>query len=120
MLNFLKRSWAWIALLIGAVVGTVLVITYLEPIRVFIQDIQENWYAFALMIVPAYSAGVFTDSFVIRKIIATARRTGKDSLGVNFGELAAIDITDKTRDNLWFNGILFILSSAVIVLIFVL
>ncbi len=117
MLDFLKRSWAWIALLIGVVVGTVLVITYLEPIRAFI---QENWYAFALMIIPAYSAGVFTDSFIIRKIIATARKTGKDSLGVNFGELAAIDITDKTRDNLWFNGILFILSAAAIVLIFVL
>lgn len=117
MLDFLKRSWAWIALIIGVIVGTVLVITYLEPIRVFI---QENWYAFALMVIPAYSAGVFTDSFIIRKIISSARKTGKDSLGVNFGELAAIDITDKTRDNLWFNGILFILSAAVIVLIFVL
>ena len=117
MLDFLKRSWAWIALVIGVIVGTVLVITYLVPIRAFI---QENWYAFALMVIPSYSAGVFTDSFIIRKIIATARKTGKDSLGVNFGELAAIDITDKTRDNLWFNGILFILSAAAIVLIFVL
>jgi hypothetical protein len=117
MLDFLKKSWGWIVLLVTVIVGTVLVITYLEPIRAFI---QENWYGFALMTVPAYSAGVFTNSFIIRKIIATARKTGKDSLGVNFGELAAIDITDKTRDNLWFNGILFILSAAATVLIFVL
>jgi hypothetical protein len=117
MLNFLKKSWLWILLLVGVVVGTVLVITYLEQIRLFI---QENWYAFALMIVPAYSAGIFTNSFVIRAIISSARKTGKDSLGVNFGELAAIDITDKTRDSLWLHGIIFILSAAAVVLIFVL
>jgi hypothetical protein len=117
MLNFLKQKWLLILLLIGVVVGTVLTITYLEQIEIFI---EENWYAFAFMTIPAYSAGVFTNSFVIRAIISSARKTGKDSLGVNFGELAAIDITDKTRDSLWFHAILFILSTAAITLIFVL
>jgi hypothetical protein len=117
MLNFLKQKWLLILLLIGVVVGTVLTITYLEQIEIFI---EENWYAFAFMTIPAYSAGVFTNSFVIRAIISSARKTGKDSLGVNFGELAAIDITDKTRDSLWFHAILFILSAAAIILIFVL
>jgi hypothetical protein len=117
MLNFLKQKWLLILLLIGVVVATVLVITYLEQIEVFI---RQNWYAFAFMVIPAYSAGIFTNSFVIRAIISNARKTGKDSLGVNFGELAAIDITDKTRDSLWFHAIIFILSTAAITLVFVL
>jgi len=117
MFDFLGKNWKWILSMIVATVVTVLVILFIEEIRKFIQD---NWYIFPVMIIPAFSAGVFVNSYTIRAIIAKARSTGTESYGVNFGELAAMDITDKTRDSLWLHGILFILGIAGIILLIIL
>jgi hypothetical protein len=117
MVKFLGKNWKWILSMISATVITVFVIFNVDDIRQFIQD---YWFIFPILVIPAFSAGVFTNSFVIRAIIAAARGTGKDSYGVNFGEIAAIDITDKTRDNLWLHGVIFILSVAAIILLIIL
>lgn len=103
--------------MILATVVTVLVIVFFEAIKQFITD---HWFIFPVMTIPAFSAGIFTNSFTIRSLISKARKTGHESYGVNFGELAALDITDKTRDSLWLHGILFILGVAVIVLLVIL
>lgn len=117
MFKFLGKNWKWIVSMIGATVTTVFVIFNINEIRQFI---QEYWFIFPILIVPAFSAGVFTNSFVIRGIIANARGSGRESYGVNFGEIAAMDITDKTRDNLWLHGVIFILSIAAIILLIIL
>lgn len=117
MFKFLGKNWKWILSMIVAVVLTVLVIFFITEIRAFI---QANWFIFPVMMLPAFSAGIFVNSYTIRAIIARARSSGTESYGVNFGELAAMDITDKTRDSLWLHGILFILGIAGIILLIIL
>ena len=117
MFNFLGKNWKWILSMIVATVVTVLVILFLTEIESWIKG---HWFIFPVMTIPAFSAGIFTNSFTIRTIIAKARSTGTESYGVNFGELAAMDITDKTRDSLLLHGILFILGIAGIILLIIL
>jgi hypothetical protein len=117
MFKFLGKNWAWILFIIAAIVATISVIVYLEEIKVWI---QAHWFIFPMLMIPSYSAGIFINSFTIRSIITQARGTGQQSYGVNFGELAAIDITDKTRDNLWLHGGLVVLSISGIILLIIL
>jgi hypothetical protein len=117
MFKFLGKNWAWILSIIFATVITILIIFNLEEIKVWIQD---HWFIFPMLMIPAYSAGIFINSFTIRAIITAARGAGKESYGVNFGELAAIDITDKTRDSLWLHGGLVVLSISGIILLIIL
>jgi hypothetical protein len=117
MFKFLGKNWKWILSMISATVVTILLIFFIDNIR---EWIQSNWFIFPVLIIPAFSAGIFINSFTIRGIIAKARGSGRESYGVNFGEIAAMDITDKTRDSLWLHGIIFILSVAGIILLSIL
>jgi predicted membrane channel-forming protein YqfA (hemolysin III family) len=117
MLNFLGKNWKWILSMIAATVITTLVIIFYNTIR---EWIQANWFIFPIMTIPAFSAGVFATSLTMRRIISGLRSGNKERFDINMGELAVIDITDKSRDNLWLHGVLFILSIAVIILLIIL
>jgi hypothetical protein len=117
MLNFLGKNWKWIVSMIVATVVTTLVIIFFNAIRDWIQD---HWFIFPILTIPAFSAGVFSTSLTMRRIIAELRGGNKERFDINMGELAVIDITDKSRDNLWLHGVLFILSIAVIILLIIL
>lgn len=68
--------------------------------------VVANWYIFILLIIPAYAAGVFITSMRVKKIIRRAKKAG----GVNFGETASIEITDKTMSDMWLYGMIFFLT----------
>jgi Mg/Co/Ni transporter MgtE len=117
MLKFLGKNWKWILSMIIATVATILIILFIDEIR---QWIQIHWFIFPILMVPAFSAGVFTTSLTFRNIIAGLRSGNKERFDINMGELAVIDITDKSRDNLWLHGVLFVLSISAIVLLIIL
>jgi hypothetical protein len=117
MLKFLGKNWKWILSMIVATVATVLIILFLNEIRLWI---QSNWFIFPILMIPAFSAGVFTTSLTFRGIIAELRGGNKERFDINMGELAVMDIIDKSRDNLWLHGVLFILSISAIVLLVIL
>lgn len=117
MLNFLGKNWKWILSMILATVVTILIILFINEIR---EWIQRYWFIFPILMIPAFSAGVFSTSLTMRRIIADLRGGNKERFDINMGELAVIDITDKSRDNLWLHGVLFILSISAIVLLIIL
>lgn len=117
MLKFLGKNWKWILSMIVATVVTVLVILFINQIR---EWIQANWFIFPILMIPAFSAGVFSTSLTFRRIIQELRGGNKERFDINMGELAVIDITDKSRDNLWLHGVLFVLSVSAIVLLIIL
>ena len=117
MLKFLGKNWKWILSMIVATIATVLIILFLNEIRLWI---QSNWFIFPILMIPAFSAGVFTTSLTFRGIIAELRGGNKERFDINMGELAVMDIIDKSRDNLWLHGVLFILSISAIVLLVIL
>jgi hypothetical protein len=117
MLKFLGKNWKWILSMIVATVSTVLIILFLEEIKLWI---QANWFIFPILMVPAFSAGVFMTSITFRVIISELRGGNKERFDINMGELAVMDIIDKSRDNLWFHGVVFILSISGIVLLVIL
>lgn len=117
MLKFLGKNWKWILSMIIATVVTVLIIFFIDQIR---EWIQVNWFIFPILMVPAFSAGVFVTSLTFRNIIAELRGGNKERFDINMGELAVMDIIDKSRDNLWLHGVIFILSISAIVLLIIL
>jgi hypothetical protein len=117
MFKFLGKNWKWILSMIVATVSTVLIILFLQEIRLWIQG---NWFIFPILMIPAFSAGVFMTSLTFRNIIAELRGGNKERFDINMGELAVMDIIDKSRDNLWLHGVLFILSISAIVLLIIL
>jgi hypothetical protein len=117
MLKFLGKNWKWILSMIVATVSTVLIILFLNEIR---EWIQAHWFIFPILMIPAFSAGVFMTSLTFRGIIAELRGGNKERFDINMGELAVMDIIDKSRDNLWLHGVLFILSISAIVLLVIL
>jgi hypothetical protein len=117
MPKFLGKNWKWILSMIVATVATVLIILFLNEIR---EWIEAHWFIFPILMIPAFSAGVFTTSLTFRTIIADLRGGNKERFDINMGELAVIDITDKSRDNLWLHGVLFVLSISAIVLLIIL
>jgi hypothetical protein len=117
MLKFLGKNWKWIFSMILATVVTVLIIIFVQQIRLWI---QAHWFIFPILMIPSFSAGVFTTSLTFRNIIAELRGGNKERFDINMGELAVIDITDKSRDNLWLHGVLFVLSISSIVLLIIL
>jgi hypothetical protein len=117
MLKFLGKNWKWILSMIVATIATVLIILFLNEIRLWI---QSNWFIFPILMIPAFSAGVFMTSLTFRGIIAELRGGNKERFDINMGELAVMDIIDKSRDNLWLHGVLFILSISAIVLLVIL
>jgi hypothetical protein len=117
MFKFLGKNWKWILSMIVATVTTVLIILFINQIR---EWIQAKWFIFPILMIPAFSAGVFTTSLTVRRIISDLRGGNKERFDINMGELAVIDITDKSRDNLWLHGVLFILSISAIVLLIIL
>lgn len=117
MIKFLGKNWKWIFSMIIATVATVLIIVFIEQIR---EWIQQHWFIFPVLMIPAFSAGVFTTSLTFRNIIAELRGGNKERFDINMGELAVIDITDKSRDNLWLHGVLFVLSISAIILLIIL
>jgi hypothetical protein len=117
MFKFLGKNWKWILSMIFATVTTVLVILFINEIR---EWIQANWFIFPILMIPAFSAGVFMTSLTFRNIIAELRGGNKERFDINMGELAVMDIIDKSRDNLWLHGVLFILSISAIVLLIIL
>jgi hypothetical protein len=117
MLKFLGKNWKWILSMIVATVSTVLIILFLQEIKLWI---QTNWFIFPILMVPAFSAGVFMTSITFRSIISELRGGNKERFDINMGELAVMDIIDKSRDNLWFHGVVFILSISGIVLLVIL
>jgi uncharacterized membrane protein len=117
MVAYLKSHWKSMLAIITSIVVTVLIILFLEQIRLWI---QSKWFIFPILMIPAFSAGVFTTSLTFRKIISTLRGGNKERFDINMGELAVIDITDKSRDNLWLHGVLFVLSISAIILLIIL
>jgi hypothetical protein len=117
MFNFLGKNWKWILSMIVATVSTILIILFLEEIRLWI---QAHWFIFPVLMIPSFSAGVFMTSLTFRVIIAELRGGNKERFDINMGELAVMDIIDKSRDNLWLHGILFVLSISAIVLLIIL
>jgi hypothetical protein len=117
MFKFLGKNWKWILSMIVATVATVLIILFLNEIRLWI---QAHWFIFPILMIPAFSAGVFMTSLKFRSIIAELRGGNKERFDINMGELAVMDIIDKSRDNLWLHGVLFILSISAIVLLIIL
>lgn len=117
MFKFLGTNWKWILSMIVATVSTVLIILFINEIRIWI---QSNWFIFPILMIPAFSAGVFMTSITFRAIISELRGGNKERFDINMGELAVMDIIDKSRDNLWFHGVIFILSISAIVLLIIL
>jgi hypothetical protein len=117
MLNFLGKNWKWILSMITATVITILIMIFHPLIKEWISD---HWFIFPILIIPAFSAGVFMTSLTFRGIIAELRGGNKERFDINMGELAVMDIIDKSRDNLWLHGVLFILSISAIVLLIIL
>jgi hypothetical protein len=117
MIKFLGKNWKWILSMIAATVITVLISLFHATIRSWI---DEHWFIFPILMIPAFSAGVFTTSLTFRKIISELRGGNKERFDINMGELAVIDITDKSRDNLWLHGVLFVLSISAIILLIIL
>jgi hypothetical protein len=117
MVIYLKSHWKSMLSIITSIVATVLIIIFLEQIRMWI---QSKWFIFPILMIPAFSAGVFMTSLKFRAIIAELRGGNKERFDINMGELAVMDIIDKSRDNLWLHGVLFILSISAIVLLIIL
>lgn len=76
-----------------------------QTLQVFWQEFTK-WYIIILTLTFSFSLGYFKCALLNKKIITKAKKSG----GVNFGEQASIEITDKTTTHMWFFGIAMFLT----------